>query len=147
MLAAAVVAAVALALPACSHDNVLGPGASICFRALPPAAAAVHHRGELVGVRLTSGRRTGRLFRGAPGVPSVPSVTPPSTRVAAPAATPNRLCLVAYRGGYRAGDVDHLAPASNQAGRYAIIWVSLRTDRVVAAFLVDHLPTRFNHRT
>jgi hypothetical protein len=50
--AVAVAALAAIGVTACSVPrNALGTSATPCFRALPPAEAAVHRKGRLVGVR------------------------------------------------------------------------------------------------
>jgi hypothetical protein len=105
----------------------LGTGANACFRALPTAQDVVHHQGRLVGVRrFNTSTLRARLPNGSSTLP------------------PQDVCAFAFDGSYPPGSV---TGAHNPApARYAIVDVSYNhPDTVVAAFTVDHLPTRFRH--
>ena len=105
--------------------NSLNTPASSCFRSLPPAAAAVHHKGKLVGVRHV---RVDRLAR------RVPEVTSSPERV---------VCVVAFEDDYRPGNVQATGP--QRSGRYALVVVRNRDSKVLAVHLRDRLPLRFRH--
>ena len=118
--------AIALLTVACGAPRIsLNTRASTCFRALPAAEEAVHGKGRLVGVRLVE---TGDLAHKVPE---------------AAALGHRRLCGVAYRADYSAGEVTGVA--ADHGGRYAIVLVD-QDQHVVAAFVVDGLPMRFTHK-
>ena len=131
LLAAATgpVLALALLLAACGGPrNTLGTAASPCYRALPGAIEAVHHKGHLVGVRRVD---TSTLQKRLPEKQQLAAVRD------------KQLCVFAFHDDFHAGDV---TGATNQAqGPYAIVALTLKSPRVVAAAIVDHLPTRFRH--
>lgn len=104
--------------------NSLNTGASVCFRALPAARAAVHGKGKLVGVRRVPRATVAKRF---------PEVTFHSRA---------QLCLVAFRDDYDAGDVDR-APGG---GRYAVVVLDARTSEVIHTSVTGRLPMRFRHR-
>ena len=130
-LAAAIapVLGLALLLAACGGPrNTLGTAASPCYRALPGAIEAVHHKGHLVGVRRVD---TSTLQKRLPENQQLAAVRD------------KQLCVFAFHDDFHAGDV---TGATNQAqGPYAIVALTLKSPRVVAAAIVDHLPTRFRH--
>ncbi|MHB8671893.1 MAG: hypothetical protein ACYDAD_15255 [Acidimicrobiales bacterium] len=135
-----VAACAALVLAACGgRGNVLGTRASACYRALPPAMAAVHHQGHLVGVRLVSGGRAGHSLGPATTTPLPPgsSTTNPNP---APTA-PRHVCLVAFKGSFPTAEF-----APRPRARYAIVVVDARHLRVVRTVLRDRLPLRFHHQ-
>jgi hypothetical protein len=124
-VAGAAVAAALLASACAAPRNTLGTESSPCFRALPTAKAAVHHRGRLVGVRRVSRREVERAF---------PKADLPSGK---------QFCLVGFSGPFRAEDVDRAA--GPDGGRYAVINVTTRGTTVLGTFLVDRLPLRLRH--
>ena len=121
--------ALALLVTACGGPrNTLGTAASPCYRALPGAIEAVHHKGHLVGVRRVD---TSTLQKRLPENQQLAAVRD------------KQLCVFAFHDDFHAGDV---TGATNQAqGPYAIVALTLKSPRVVAAAIVDHLPTRFRH--
>jgi len=123
--AAAVAAGTMLASGCAAPRNTLGTASSTCFRALPTAKAAVHHRGKLVGVR-----RLGR--------DSVTRILPPVGIV-----RPRNVCVIGFRGPYRSSEVD--APGTSPSGRYALVVVTHRGTTLLKTVLVDHLPLRLGH--
>ena len=127
--AAAAVVAIALLVASCGGArNSLGTSASPCYRALPGAKEAVHGKGHLVGVRRV---RTSTLQRRIPGDQQLAAVRE------------RQLCVFAFHDDFHASDVPG---ATNQEhGQYAVVALTLRNPRVVAAFLLDRLPTRFRH--
>ena len=120
---AAAVAALTLAAACVSPRNSLGTTTSPCFRAIPVAAAMVHHQGVLIGVRRGGGERFDR--RGA--------VRPARGR---------GICLVAYHGHYGPTTVDK--PVTRATGDYAVAVVSLAGDRPLRT-IVTSMPVRFRH--
>lgn len=122
----ALMLAVALSLASCAAPrNALNTTASPCFRALPEAAAAVHQKGSLVGVRHVE---TDQLARDIPAASTLGH---------------RRVCGVAYRGNYAPGAVT--GAEADHGGKYAVILVDDHL-HVLAAYVVDHLPVRFTHR-
>jgi len=88
--------------------------------------ATVNNRGHLVGVRsVVATTLAGRL--------------PEADRLGR-----QRLCLIAFRGPYAAGEIPRAQPAG--PGPYAIVAVDSNGSTVLASFVVDELPLRFRHR-
>jgi hypothetical protein len=126
--AAALLAAVLVVVACAGARNSLGTAASPCYRALPGAIQAVHHKGHLVGVRRVD---TSTLQRRLPEDQQLATVRD------------RQLCVFAFHDDFHAGDV---TGAGNQDhGPYAVVALTLKNPRVVAAAIVDHLPTRFRH--
>jgi hypothetical protein len=123
------VVAMALGLSACAGGHIsLGTSAGACFKALPPAEVAVHDKGKLVGVRkVNSATLRARL-------------THDTTLATLPA---QDLCVFAFNGTYAPGSVT--GAHNTKAGQYAVVAVGPKHPIVVAAFVVDQLPTRFRH--
>lgn len=119
----------ALALAALSFSGCAGRGATLgtssspCFRALPAAAQAVGHQGRFLGVRLVAADRLRRR---------VPEAGALGRR---------RVCLVAYQGAYRPGDVKHPLDASN--GPYVLVAVEPDGSSVLGSIVVGRLPLAF----
>ena len=87
---------------------------------------SVNNRGHLVGVRsVVATTLAGRL--------------PEADRLGR-----QRLCLIAFRGPYAAGEIPRAQPAG--PGPYAIVAVDSNGSTVLASFVVDELPLRFRHR-
>jgi hypothetical protein len=128
-LAVAVVAAVSgVGLAGCSaRGATLGTTSTPCFHALPPATAAVGHRGRLVGVRLIP---VDRLRKRAPQ--------------SAPLGKKD-LCVVAFEGHFTAGEVKHLLSTSIGAGKYAVVAVTPDGHQVLGSLLLHRLPLAFRH--
>jgi hypothetical protein len=106
--------------------NVLNTASSHCFRALPPARATVGDHGRLVGVRSVLATRLAR---------NLPQAAPLDSR---------RLCVIAFRGPYVAGQIPLADPPG--PGTYAIVAVDNDGETVLASFIVSDLPLRFRHR-
>jgi hypothetical protein len=129
--AVAVAALAAIGVTACSVPrNALGTSATPCFRALPPAEAAVHRKGRLVGVRRVT---TASLRKRFPTNPRLRALTDADTN----------LCAFAFKGDFRPGDVD--LATNTKAGTYAVVAVTSRGTQVVGASVVDRLPLSFGH--
>jgi hypothetical protein len=117
---------VALTLTACAGPrNGLNTTASTCFRGLPAAADAVGHKGTLVGVRRV---RTGELAHRVAQAGRIPA---------------GSLCLIAYRGQFAHNEVPGADPSG--PGAYAVVALDDRGARVLATFVLDQLPVRFQH--
>jgi hypothetical protein len=108
--------------------NSLGTASSACFRALPPARDAVHRKGKLIGVRKINTRNLQKRL-------------PANARLAA--VKSKELCAFAFRGTFEPADVP--LATTPRSGSYAIVGVTIGSRSVVAAFIVDRLPTRFEH--
>jgi len=108
--------------------NALGTSASPCFRALPGAQAAVGRKGKLIGVRRI---RTATLRRRFPQNARVASVTD------------KYVCTFAFKGQYGPGEVE--LATNTVPGPYAVVAITSKGNEVVAAFVVQQLPTRFGH--
>jgi hypothetical protein len=122
-----VVAATVGLLAGCGGPrNVLNTASSHCFRALPSARATVGDHGRLVGVRSVLADRLAR---------TLPQAAPLDRR---------RLCVIAFRGPYRAGEIPLADPPG--PGTYAVVAVDNDGQTVLASFVVSDLPLRFRHR-
>lgn len=120
----------AVALGSCtSARNDLGTGNSACYVAIAAATGAVHHHGELAGVRLEPvaalRARADLLYRRAQldGQRSV--------------------CLVAFTGRYATGTVD--AALGQRRGDVAVVEVGYPDRHVLATLLVTRQPLPFGH--
>jgi hypothetical protein len=58
-----------------------------------------------------------------------------------------RVCAVAYRGSFKLDQVARpiAIPPAVGAGGYAVVVVSVPANRVLATFVLDHLPISFRH--
>lgn len=123
------VIALVLGAGACAGGRIsLGTGASACYRDLPPANDAVHHKGKLVGVRRVS---AGNLRAHLPHDATL-------------ATLPDQdLCLFAFSGTFPPASVT--GAQNTKVGHYAVIAVGTRNTDVVGATVTDQLPTRFKH--
>ncbi len=129
VVAALVATAVVAALVGCAGArNSLGTGASACFRALPAARDAIHDTGRLVGVR----RVPAEMLRAALPANATSSTLPDQ-----------ELCVFAFNGAYAPGSVT--GAQNTKSGRYAIVALGSKHPSVVAAWVLDDLPTRFRH--
>ncbi|MDP9074599.1 MAG: hypothetical protein M3N98_10580 [Actinomycetota bacterium] len=126
---AAAAAALAILAASCAGGRTtLGTGASVCFRALPPAKAAVHDKGRLVGVRRVSAATLKKRIPNDRTLATLPD---------------QQLCVVAFDGSFDAPQVT--GAVGNAHGRYALVAVAIKRPDVVRAFVTNRLPTRFNH--
>ena len=115
-----------LALGGCGgRGAALGTTSSACFHALPPAVSSVHHRGRLIGVRLVD---TSKLRN-------------PAARAAL--APRQKLCLVAFSGGFTPADVER--PVDQRSGPYVVVAVRPDGSAVVGSLIVPRLPLAFRH--
>jgi hypothetical protein len=124
-IVAVLLAAALCSLAACMTRNSLGTGSTACIKAIPVAAAEVHHKGKPEGVR---------TVRAASVAKRIPEVAPLGRQ---------DVCLVAFSDDFQPGDVTHAQV--QRAGRYALVCVDSR-QRVVVSFVVDRLPLRFRHQ-
>ncbi|MDQ6613523.1 MAG: hypothetical protein M3083_01865 [Actinomycetota bacterium] len=123
------VIALATGTGACAGGRVsLGTGASECFRDLPAARDALRDKGRLVGVRKVSAD----LLRARLPNDSVLSTLPDQD-----------VCAFAFSGSFNPGGVT--GAQNTKTGHYAIVAVGTKHPVVVAALVVDRLPTRFRH--
>ncbi len=122
-----------LASSCSSARSALGTTNGDCFVAVPVAAAAVGHRGHLLGARLET-------WADLTGVPLFEAATD-ERRVNLGAH--DRLCLVAYGGHFEASDLRQAA--GRRHGRVAIAVVTYPANRLVVTILIRRSPTHFGH--
>jgi hypothetical protein len=128
-VAAAMAPLVALALGGCQKvTRKVGSSVSPCFRVLPQAHQALGGQGSFVDVARVRGGPAGRFG---------PVAATPTTATTAPAMD---VCVVAYRGPFDPERIGHLVGAARQ-GRYALVVVGVRSERVRAVALSDRLPS------
>jgi hypothetical protein len=125
---------------ACEKVNTVASSVSPCFRVLPQARTALGGQGTFVDVARVSRSSMLRL----PLLGRGPRRTTTTTTLAqAPSSTTipvqHEVCLVAYKGTF---DPTRISPLFGTArtGRYAIVIVAVKTQRVRAVVLVDKLP-------
>ena len=131
-LAAGALLLLAAGLGGCAAArNELGTAASDCYVDLAVASHAVHHEGKLRGVRLVS-------------VPSLRSHAPLLYRTAeARGRRVDQVCLVAFGGRFRAGEVDR--PIGAPTGNLAVVELGYPGRKLLATLLVTHAPLPFGH--
>jgi len=129
MVAIGMALVVVLSAGACAgRTDTLGTVAGACFRAVPPAESAIHNKGKLAGVkRISSAALRARLPH------DVTLSTLPQ----------ESLCVFAFKGTYVPGSVTGARNVTT--GHYAIVAVGAEHPDVVAASVVNQLPTRFRH--
>lgn len=133
-VAAGVVSAAALA-GCVSPRNALGTTSNPCFRAVPVASTAVHHRGKLAGIRLVGTKELGRY-------PHILDLL--TSRVG------NRfrqVCVISFHGAFRLDAVQRPAgrgPTSG-VGPVAIVVVSSPQNRLIATFVTEREPLPLRH--
>lgn len=149
-LLAVLTIAAAVAGTACEKTAVKS-SVSPCFRVLPQAHEAVGSQGTFVDVA----RREGASIYPGSGGPAITraSQIPPTTGIGglgrgvhgagAGGLDPNDprldVCIVAYRGTFDAARVQDLR-GPNRSGRYAVVFVGVRSQQVRAVILTDRLP-------
>jgi len=116
--------------------SALGTGASPCFRAIPPAEDAVHHRGKLAGVRIGPLTLVSGHYHRLSDALSDRSKVPVKA-----------VCFVAYRGTFELNEVERpiMASSSRTTGRFAIVVVSSPQNQLLGTFVVNQLPLRLRH--
>jgi len=113
-----------------------GSPVSPCFRVLPEAHAAVSGQGSFIDVARIRGRRIDALSARQREPGSTGSSTLATTP---PRAGPRDVCLIAYKGTFNPDLVQQLIGPRRPAA-YAVVVVSVRTQRVSNVFLTDRLP-------
>jgi hypothetical protein len=133
-LAAAMVAAAVLAGACGGPTPVVGNGSvSACYRAIPVGRTALHDpKARLIGVHHVP-------------LDYVRSRLPAYARTELARENDTGVCVMAFQGSFAPGQVT-LAP-SGQHGPYAVVVVSSRKLRLVAAVVLGHLPHAFGGRT
>jgi hypothetical protein len=109
--------------------NTLGTSASACYRALPGAKQAVSNKGRFVGVKKFPASTLQKRLPNDPTLTTLPGK--------------ESLCVFAFRGKFQASDVPQAATRAE--GPFAVVALTLNRPHVVAAYILDHLPTRFQH--
>lgn len=108
-----------------SPRNALGAGSTACFRVIPVAVGEVNHIGRLVGVREVNAAKLAKR-------------RPEFARLGS-----QNLCLFAFQGTYRPGEVPGAIPPP--PGRFALVAVNPSSGTMVGAFVLPRLPFRFRH--
>ena len=120
----------AIGLTGCAGArSALGTSASVCFKALPGANDAVHRQGHLVGVRRVD---ASLLQQRMPTGSALDTLAPKTS-----------LCVFAFSGSFKSSGVTNAPPGLS--GSYALVALTGSRPRLVAAFVVNQLPTRFRH--
>jgi hypothetical protein len=135
VMAAAVT--VTAGLTACEKPTAVASSVSPCFRVLPIAHAALGNQGSRTPVDVARARGSA-----IPKLPFRRRTRPTTTTIAGvPTSVPRQrdVCLIAYRGPFDPNRISTLN-GPLRAGRYAVVVVSVRTQRVVSVFLTDRLP-------
>lgn len=115
-----------LLLPACEKvTRKVTSQVSPCFKVLPQASAAVGGQGTFVDVTRIRGSSAQKF--------------PQRAATTTTAQLSRDVCVVAYEGPFDASRIEHLI-GMNRSGRYALVVVSVRTQRVHAVILIDRLP-------
>jgi len=135
-----------LVVPACGVSPTKAP-VSPCFRVLPRAHDAVGGQGSFVDVVRISGGGVSRFSRralasgAASDSPAKTSAPPPTTANLTPTTIDPRsdICVVAYGGTFDPTRIPLLVGPA-RSGKYAIVVVGVRTQRVRAVALTDRLP-------
>jgi hypothetical protein len=109
--------------------NTLGTSASACYRALPGAKQAVSNKGRFVGVRKFPASTLQKRLPSDTNLAGLPSK--------------ESLCVFAFRGKFQATDVPQASVRAQ--GPFAVVALTLNRPHVVAAYILDHLPGRFQH--
>ncbi|HUZ19664.1 MAG TPA: hypothetical protein VMU75_03720 [Acidimicrobiales bacterium] len=106
---------------------------SACYRAIPTGRQAVHDpHATLIGVhRIPADKVRERL--------------PLKEQHQLAADNDTTVCVVAFKGEFRPGQVD-LAP-SGESGTYAVVLISSKKLRLIDAAVLDHLPGALGKRT
>jgi hypothetical protein len=120
---------------ACEKVATVASSVSPCFRVLPQARAALGGQGTFVDVA-----RVRRSALPSLPVPRLPRSTPRTTVPGATTLPPQReVCLVAYKGSFDPTRITSLIGTA-RTGRYAVVIVGVKTQRVRAVLLLDNLP-------
>lgn len=120
-----------LAAAACtSPRDVLGPAASPCYRAVAVARLAVHRQGRFSGVQSVSGTTLTPVLRRVAGSRHAHFGYGPKTA----------LCLVAYRGHFRANEVERGVQRGGGVGQFAVVVVRELDERVVTTIVLQKPP-------
>jgi hypothetical protein len=134
--ALAVVASIALlvGLGACAAGRgVLGTSTSPCFIALPVAKRAVEGRGSLAGIRLVD----------VSGLAAGNDRTLRTLLDSLPVRPVHDVCLIAYTGGFRPGQVEMVGRNPQNPARFAIVVVTTPKPRLLGTILVRNVPLSF----
>lgn len=116
------------AAPGVSNGSV-----SACYRAIPVGRNAVHDsKARLIGVHRVP-------------IDTVRNRLPQSARAELAAEDDTAVCAMAFKGPFTSGQVE-LAPP-DETGSYALVLVSSRHLHLVAALVLDQLPSSFGART
>ena len=123
-------------LTACEKVTSVASSVSPCFRVLPLAHAAVGGQGSQTPVDVARARGSA-----IPRLPFRRRTRPTTTTIAGAPPPPQRdVCLIAYRGPFDPRRIPNLR-GTEGTGRFAVVVVNVRTQKVVSVFLTDRLPS------
>ncbi len=146
VLAVLVVALAAVFAGGCTTArNSLGPKDSACFRVLPEAEAAVHHKGKFSGVRLTTAQILLTDLRKKPH-PIAPIVEKALVQEAKDHPK-SSLCLAAYKGSFDPSTVELGWSPTGQKGPWALVAIRLPSAVVVATIVLEKTPLSVSDQT
>ena len=118
-----------------SPRNALGTNSSPCFRALAIAPTAVHHLGRFAGVRYLSAKYLVKAIANASDdAKSLPAAVKANTEA---------VCAVEYLGPFVATDLAKRWPPTRHRGRYAVVVLVARTDKLLVTVLFNREAVRF----
>lgn len=111
----------------------LGPPESPCFRSLPAASLAVHHRGLFSGVRYLTGHELVEDLRSKTAAPAywIPNVLMRER---------DKICAVAYRGTFAPALVSLPWPPTVTSVKLALVVVKQRDSTVLVTILLEKAP-------
>lgn len=129
---------------------------SPCFQVLPAAETALAGQGRYVSLVRLRRLRAREVFQSVGGAPlgsgppttSLPLTSPPTSAGSTstgPADAGRDACVVVYRGDFEAARVQQHAGGA-ATGRFAVVFVGLRSHQVRAVVLTDALPPTLRHR-
>jgi hypothetical protein len=126
--------AAAASLSGCAATRAeLGLSDGLCYVALPPAKAAVHGEGSVIGFRL---RRVSDLR-------AVHPLSPVPTADGVRVNGGTRLCLVAFEGRFTASAVRR--PRGRTSGPVAVVVLTYPGNRLLGTLILDRPPLPFGH--
>jgi hypothetical protein len=126
--------AAAVSVGGCAATRTeLGLSDGLCYVALPPAKAAVHGKGSLIGFRL---RKVSDLRAVHPLSP-----LPRAGGIRVNGGT--RLCLVGFHGAFTASDVRR--PRGRPNGPVAVVVLTYPSNRLLGTVILDRPPLPFGH--
>ncbi len=115
------------------HPGLSNGSLTVCYRAIPSARTAINNpHASLVSVHRVT-------------VDKVMDHIPPNAQAAVHLDNSSTVCVLAFKGTFTAGEVQLAPPGAS--GSYAVVLVSSKHLNVLAAVVLDHLPSSLGKRT